>query len=718
MGRPVGVLTKFAGMVVAGGLVLAFCLAALIPGARQIALAHHYTATINRLGDLSQPTLVYDDSGDQIGKLGVQDREPADLSEVPQSLINAVIATEDKTFWKNPGVDIGGVSRAFVDDLTTGKISQGGSTITQQLVKNRILGNRRDLQRKAKELVLAYRMNEKYSKREILDQYLNTVYFGQGSYGVKAAARRFFVTLDPSAPFGIRGKQMSELTVAEAALLAGVSQNPEGDNPFVHPDRALKRRAEVLATMVKQHYITQQQADEANQQGLPTVKPSSELRPENAWAEKAQEVLLGDPRLGATPTERRNKLLQGGLKVYTTVDPNLQAKADAAVAEGLQGATPGYGAALVAMDPKTGYVRAMGDSRPYALSKFNLATDGAGHQVGSSFKVTTLATVLQNGYSRNDQVDGTAPCAVRGFDGSTTNAGGEGEGGVDTIQNQTANSVNCAFVRLSTSVGIDKVIDMAQKMGMRPNVAGRQPVNEWRVLTFTLGVISITPLEMANITATIADDGVHHDPVFVSRVVDADGKVVLDETGRPGTRALDPDVARCEVSILHGPIDYGTAAGKGIPGYDGFGKTGTNDRHISSAFLGGTENLISFIWHGVPDHDVPGGAGFGAGIPNTIWRDFMIPALAGITDTPFPPPGPACDAPGVFIDPLAGRTDQPVAAPTTAPAPTPAPAPQPAPAPAPAPAPRPAPPPVVTQPPPTQPPPTPPATTAAARGRP
>jgi membrane peptidoglycan carboxypeptidase len=173
---------RFAAMVVAGGLVLAFCLAALFPGARQIALAHHYTATIKRLGDLSQPTLVYDDGGNQIGKLGIQDREPADLSEVPQILINAVIATEDKTFWKNPGIDVGGVSRAFVDDVTTSKISQGGSTITQQLVKNRILGNKRDLQRKAKELVLAYRMNEKYSKREILDQYLNTVYFGQGSY--------------------------------------------------------------------------------------------------------------------------------------------------------------------------------------------------------------------------------------------------------------------------------------------------------------------------------------------------------------------------------------------------------------------------------------------------------------------------------------------------------------------------------------------------------
>jgi membrane peptidoglycan carboxypeptidase len=690
MPKPAQIFLRLAAIVVVSGLTLGVCLAALVPGARQVALAHHYTSTVKSLGELSQPTLVYDANGTQIGKLGVQDREPVALAEVPQILINAVIATEDQTFWKNPGIDVSGVSRAFVENLTEGKISQGGSTITQQLVKNRILGNKRDLQRKAKELILAYRLNDKYSKREILKQYLNTVYFGQGSYGVKAATRRFFLTLDPAAPFGLRGKELNELTVGEAALLAGVIRNPEGDNPFVHPERTIQRRAEVLKGMVSQHYITQAQADVANQEPMPTVKPTSELRPENAWAEKAQEVLLSDPRLGATPQERRNKVLQGGLKVYTTEDPNLQQMSDVAVANGLQFAKPGFGAALVAMDPKTGYVKAMTDSRPFGQAEFNLATDGAGRQVGSSFKITTLATILQNGYSRNDQINGNAPCSVPGFDGATNNAGGEGEGGIMSVDQATAESVNCAYVRLSTSVGLDKVIDMAQKLGMRPSVAGRQPVSEWDVLTFTLGVISITPLEMANMASTIADGGIHHDPVFVQKVVGPDGKVVFDETGRPGTRALDPDVANCEVSILHGPIDSpgGTAQGKGIPGHDAFGKTGTNDKQISSAFLGGTPDLVSFVWHGVPEQDVPG-AGFGAGVPNTIWRNFMIPATQGAPADAFPAPGPACDAPGKVIDPVRGRTTD-IPAPTTPPptetAPT-EPMPEPAPAPAPAPAP-------------------------------
>jgi membrane peptidoglycan carboxypeptidase len=678
MTEPGRVLVRFSAIVLMGGLLLGVCFAALIPGARQIALANHYSATVASLGELSQPTTVFDSTGAPIGKLGIQDRDPAELAEVPQILINAVIATEDKTFWTNSGIDVGGVSRAFVENFTSGKISQGGSTITQQLVKNRILGNKRDLQRKAKELILAHRLNDKYSKREILKQYLNTVYFGQGSYGVKATARRFFYTPDRSAPFGVRGKQLGELTVGESALMAGLIQNPEGDNPFVYPDHALKRRAEVLRGMVAQRYITQTQADEGNREPLPTVKPSAELRPNNTWTERAQEVLLSDPRLGATVQERRDKLLQGGLKVYTTLDPSLQQKADAAVTQGLRSASTGFGAALVSMDPKTGFVKAMTDSRPYGEAKFNLATDGAGRQVGSSFKVTTLATILQNGYSRNDQVDGTAPCSVPGFNGSTDNA--EGGGGVMTIDQATAESVNCAFVRLSTSVGIDKVIDMAEKLGMRPIVAGRQPVTEWRVLTFTLGVISITPLEMANITATIAGDGVHHDPIFVSKVVEPDGRVVFDESGRPGTRVLDPDVVHCEVSILHGPINdpAGTASGKGIPGYDAFGKTGTNDRQVSSAFLGGTSNLVTDVWHGVPEQDVPG-AGFGAGIPNAIWRSFMIPALRGTADSPFPPPGPACAAPGKFVDPLLGRTTD-VTPPTPPPVPDASP-PPPAPAP-------------------------------------
>src|SRR2546423_10734507 len=214
------VLTRLAAIVLVGGLTLGVAVAALVPGVRQIATANHYTASVKTLGDLSSPTTVFDANGGQIGKLGVQDREPAELAEVPQILINAVIDPEDKTFWKNSGIDVAGVSRAFVDNLTKGRISQGGSTITQQLVKNRILGNKQDLQRKAKELILAYRLNDKYSKPEILKQDLNTVYFGQGSYGVKATARRVFLTPDASAPDRARAPASHQATLRDAPPLA------------------------------------------------------------------------------------------------------------------------------------------------------------------------------------------------------------------------------------------------------------------------------------------------------------------------------------------------------------------------------------------------------------------------------------------------------------------------------------------------------------------
>jgi membrane peptidoglycan carboxypeptidase len=246
---------------------------------------------------------------------------------------------------------------------------------------------------------------------------------------VKSAARRFFLTTDPGSPFP-RGKRLEEVTVGETALLAGLIHNPEGDNPFEHPNRARQRRDEVLEGMVKARKITRAQADMAAREPLPTVKPAAvDLKPSNAWAEQAQSILLRDRRLGATVAERRKKILQGGLQVHTTLDQGIQQIADQAVANGLVGARPGFGAALVAMDPKNGEVKAMTDSRPYSESKFNIAVDGAGRQVGSSFKVVALAAMLQNGYSRNDQVDGIRPVQRSGLRGQHHERRGRWTGG-------------------------------------------------------------------------------------------------------------------------------------------------------------------------------------------------------------------------------------------------------------------------------------------------
>ena len=314
--------------VVIGGVAVGACLAALIPGAETLVSSSHFTSDkLGKLRGLAQRSTVYDSQSNVLAQLGIINREDVKLDEVPKILQDAVISVEDKTFWTNDGVDINGVLRAALKNLTSGTIEQGGSTITQQLVKNRILTSKRDINRKIREVVLAIRLNDKYSKREILEQYLNTVYFGQGSYGVKSAVERLFLQ---NSPFGPAPTELAQITVGEAAMLAGLISNPEGNNPFVHADRAKERRSFALHRMEDQHYITAEQVAAGEAEPLPTIKPEAELRPRTSWAEEVQDRLFTDPLyavLGKTEKERKDAVLRGGLKIYATLDPVMQAEA-------------------------------------------------------------------------------------------------------------------------------------------------------------------------------------------------------------------------------------------------------------------------------------------------------------------------------------------------------------------------------------------------------
>ena len=306
----------------------------------------------------------------------------------------------------------------------------------------------------------------------------------------------------------------------------------------------------------------------------------------------------------------------------------MQADAEAAVADGLVGAAAGFDASLVAMDPRTGFVRAMVDSRPFAESTFNLAVDGARRAGGLELQGRDAVhdprqRLLAQRLRRRHVAVQRAP--VRRLRPRTP----KGVGGIQTVREATTGSVNCAFVRMSTSVGLDKVADMATKLGMRPNVDGRQPYDEWsRVLTLTLGVISVTPVEMATIASTIAAGGERRDPVYVWKVEDAEGHVIFDESNRPGERVLEPDIAACVADVLHGPLGPGgTAAGSRPGARTPFGKTGTNDEKVTSAFIGATPELAAFVWHGDAEfpNDPPSGgqAGFGGDRPAHIWNAFM-----------------------------------------------------------------------------------------------
>ena len=636
-----GAFRNFVLTVVIGGVAVGACLAALIPGVSEVGAAHHYTSDkIGALRDLAQRSTIYDAAGGVEAVLGNKNREAVTLDTVPQLIQDAVISVEDQTFWDNDGVDLNATVRALLTNLTSGEIEQGGSTITQQLVKNRILTKRRDINRKVREIVLAFRLNEKYSKREILEQYLNTVYFGQGSYGVKSAVERFFLIADPGAAYP-RGKTLEEVTIGEAALLAGLISNPEGNNPFVNPEGALRRRESALVRMVDQGFITDEQAAAAEAEPLPTIKPEAELRPRSSWSEEIQDRLINDPVykvLGDTPKERQGRVLNGGLKIYATKDPNLQNIAQDAMNQVLP-EKPGWTGSLVAMDPRTGFVKAMVAGPGFESSEYNIATSYPGRQAGSTWKVVTLGASLDSNFSPNDFIDGTSPCEFAQY-GRTQNA--EGGGGRMTLRAATTGSVNCAFARLELAVGFNKVIDTAYKMGITQQTL--QPV-----LTLTLGAIESTATEMATVASTIANGGMMHPAIFISKILGPDGQVVFDATRDVvPQRAISAEAASCELDIMKGVITGGTGTAARLNDRESAGKTGTTDERADANFLQITPGLVAFTWHGNAEARIPG-AGFGGQIPARISKIFMDGALAGTPPEAFPDPGPACARKGGFI---------------------------------------------------------------------
>jgi len=635
------VITKLLALVGAAAIGLAFAAVLAVPGALVVADAGEFDrdGVKTDLGRLAQRSVIYDANGDVIGTVGSEDREFVALDDVPKLVQDAVVAVEDESFWTNAGIDVNGMMRAALTNLDAGSVQQGGSTITQQLVKNRLLSPKRDVKRKIREVVLAVLLNDRYPKRKILEQYLNTVYFGQGAHGVAAAAERLF--LQPGA-YGIpRPTPLEELSVGQAALLAGLIANPEGNNPFVYPRRAKATRSRSLSRMVEQDVITLAQAAEAQREPLPSIRPVADLRPRNSWAEEVQDRLITDPRfamLGATPREREQRVLTGGLRIHSTLDPEAQAAAQDAMARILP-QKPGFTAALVAITPSNGAVKAMVAGPGFEQSQYNIATSTPGRQAGSTWKAITLAAALEHGFSPDDKVSGVSPCDF-GPLGKTQNAEGGG-GGIMTLRDATVHSVNCAYTRTQLAVGFDKVIDTAHRMGIKQTTLTP-------ILTLTLGAIESTPLEMATVAATIANGGVRNDPLFVSKITTSDGDVVFDIANTAGERAISADAAACETSMLAEGVARGTGTAARLNRRVAAGKTGTTDEKTDANFLGFTPQLAAFVWHGNATARVPG-AGFGGQIPARIFKAFMDRALAGEPALGFPNPGPFCARPGSYI---------------------------------------------------------------------
>ncbi len=410
----------------------------------------------------------------------------------------------------------------------------------------------------------------------------------------------------------------------------------------------------MLRGEVSEKYITQAEADAANNEPLPTVPPPAEQRPRNFLMAEVQDRLLADTRLGNTPKERLDKVLKGGLKVYTHLRPHAADRSrrrhhqrEAVLAERPR-------VDLVAGRHRAVDRRGEGDGRRHRLrhQPVQRRHPPARAPTGSTWKVITLAGAFQAGYSPNDTVDGTAPCAVPSKfpdvppDQLPVNSEPH-EGGDMSISEATAGSVNCAFVRLSTSVGQDNLIALAHKMGIEQQTL--QPL-----LNLSIGTIEATPLEMATVMATIANNGMHHTPYVVAKAVNPDGTVLIDDTNNAGDQVINPDVAKCEQNVLRGVVTHGTGTAAEVGGETIYGKTGTSDNLANAWFIGAVPSLATSVWFGDQYGNVSG-AGFGGSAAAPIFQDFMSQALANVPDAPLPDPGPVCARPGEFVNPDGGR---------------------------------------------------------------
>jgi len=649
MQRAARSLVALAVALVTAGALLAGVLVAVSYSVDR--LAHGaFSAKEVPLGNLvtspAVPSVIYAADGSVLATLrSEQNRQPVPLKDISPLLIEAVLDTEDHSFWVHGGVDLESILRAALADIQAGGAVEGGSTIAQQLVKNYYLSDEKTLTRKVREAVLAERLEQKFSKARVLDAYLNSVYLGSGAYGVQAASEEYF------------GTSAARLDLPEAALLAGLIQAPSAYDPVYNPEGARQRRSEVLARMVYYKSITPSQAAAANKAPLPVSVHEAPGAPYTSYGYYVDQVvgeLLANPALGATVAEREHELYTGGLKIFTNEVPSLQSYAQKVAVADIPSALPGVAAAFAVLDPRNGNVLALvGGASPKGY--FDAATEGE-RQPGSGFKLFTLIAALEQGYDVYDSILATSPCAVR-FPGVPSRYGynlanplhndpGDPNGVVTVVQ-ATALSVNCAYLRLAYVVTLQKIIDVARSMDVSDSTLSASDPS------LVIGTEAVKPIEMAAAYATVADGGIYHVPTFINRVVGPSGEVIYNGEA-PGRRVFSEQVAAEAIVALKAVVQYGTGTAAALPGVDVAGKTGTTSNSVDAWFNGITPTLASSVWVGNPSGEVPmyvdGQEVFGASYPTQIWHDVMAYALRGVPYSQFPSPDPALMAPVEYID--------------------------------------------------------------------
>ena len=587
------------------------------------------------LAPLAQGSKMYDAAGNLIDELFVENVQPFKLADVPADVIGAVLAVEDAGFYEHRGVNAKGLLRAGLANVSAGGTTQGGSTITQQLVKNALVGSRRDANRKILEAAYAVELEKRLSKDQILEAYLNRIYLGNNAYGLQAAARTYF------------GKDVGQLTLVDGAFLAGMIRNPVGYDPIYRAERSRSRFREALSRMVK---VGKLQAAQADALGATWPLPDRLQNPTKVQtartyfsAEVRKFLLNGSTILGADYQQRYNALFRGGLKVVTTFNPVAQQLAIDARDRQLPDTKGRIQAAIVSIENSSGAVRAMVGGPGFDTVQVNLATTP--RQTGSAIKGFILAAGVAAGLQPDDQINGindrtcefwhTPPARDDPFKQDAD----ETHDGAGRLDQMTWSSVNCAFIRMYFSVGGARVVATAHRMGVKGKLDD--------LYSFPVGTNEVSALDMAAGYSTLANEGVQRDPFMVERVEDGQGRIIYQHQTVDNV-ALERGVALRTVDILKGVIRQGTATrAKLDDGRPAAGKTGTYEADKHAWFVGFTKQYTTAVYVGnpntpepmqdIPEFLHPTGEGqqsisrvVGGSYPALIWKDYTQAAHEGL----------------------------------------------------------------------------------------
>ncbi|HWG07860.1 MAG TPA: transglycosylase domain-containing protein [Solirubrobacteraceae bacterium] len=616
--------TRF--LLIGGGIVVTALIVGVIAA---VAYVLNVAQTAPAIGSL-RPIIgggssqVFADDGTRLGFIQAdQLRTPVGWSQIPTNLKNATVAIEDQRFYKNNGIDLTGIFRAAVKDVTHGKALQGGSTITMQLVRNLYLGgDQHTIKQKIIEAKLAIEYEKRHSKRDILTSYLNSVPYGtlggQTAIGVQAASRIFF------------DKPAAQLNLQQSALLAGLPQAPSQYNPFRDAAEAKRRRNEVLSKMAELHYIDSAQADAAKAAPL-------EVKRGYFYSERKEDFFFEYVRQQLVDRYGKETVAQGGLKVHTTIDLNMQRQARRAIVEVLN-EPEDPAAAIVTIDPSNGNIEAMAESQSYEQSQYNLAAQGH-RQPGSTFKAIVLADALSRGIDPNSTYYNSHTLSPGWLPGYPTyevkTFGGEQNGTINLVQ-ATLKSDNTVYAQLAADLGESTVTEMAHKMGVV------SPLHSYAAEALGGLTLGVTPLEMANVYATLADGGYRNTPIAITKVVFPDGHVD-NNWGKPHrVKVLSEAVAAAETTILKENVEGGTATRSAIS-CPTAAKTGTTSELVDAWLDGYTPDYSTAVWMGYPNkrvsmtsvHGQPQQGGY---LPAEIWHAYMSQVVEGKTCAQFPSP--------------------------------------------------------------------------------